>query len=171
MIEKLTEHIQVLNEKSIESLNRNKNTIDELETLRFTANITKNLMMDLLDLAQCENNTFKINTETFNLLKVIEDAFLVVQHFAKKKKVSLVHHTIDPSSEALFKSIEGDSHRFQQILVNLLNNSLKFSTQGSEIRVNLVVLEKHATSLLRSGSFMPSMSNDGVCLLQNSRVS
>ena len=44
-----------------------------------------------------------------------------------------------------FKSLEGDATRFLQVLVNFLNNSLKFSTKNSEIRVNLVVLDKHST--------------------------
>ena len=44
-----------------------------------------------------------------------------------------------------FKCLEGDAKRFSQVLVNFLNNSLKFSAKNSEIRVNLVVLEKHST--------------------------
>lgn len=32
-------------------------------------------MMDLLDLAQMENNTFKINKANFALMDVIKDAF------------------------------------------------------------------------------------------------
>ena len=44
-----------------------------------------------------------------------------------------------------FKCLEGDATRFLQVLVNFLNNSLKFSSKNSEIRVNLVVIEKHST--------------------------
>lgn len=44
-----------------------------------------------------------------------------------------------------FKCLEGDATRFLQVLVNFLNNSLKFSSKNSEIRVNLVVIEKHLT--------------------------
>ena len=50
--------------------------------LTYTFSITKILMMDLLDLAQMENNTFRINKAKFPLLEAINDAFKVVQHIA-----------------------------------------------------------------------------------------
>lgn len=64
--------------------------IESIDRLSNTFNIAKTLMMDLLDLAQMENNTFKINKANFSLLNVIEDAFGVVQHFADQKRVVLV---------------------------------------------------------------------------------
>jgi signal transduction histidine kinase len=47
-------------------------------------------MMDLLDLAQMENNSFKVNKTNISLLKVVEDAFMVVSHIADGKNVKLV---------------------------------------------------------------------------------
>lgn len=35
-------------------------------------------MMDLLDLAQLENNSFRLNIDTFVLIDVIKNAFQVV---------------------------------------------------------------------------------------------
>jgi len=51
--------------------------------------IMKNLMMDLLDLAQMENNTFKLNKSFFSLTEVIDKACLVVNHIAQKKEIKL----------------------------------------------------------------------------------
>ncbi len=39
--------------------------------LTYTSKMAKNLMMDLLDLAQVENNSFKVSLAPFSLLKVI----------------------------------------------------------------------------------------------------
>jgi signal transduction histidine kinase len=52
--------------------------------------MAQNLMMDLLDLAQVENNSFKVTCAPFSLLQVIDDAFLVVAHIAKEKNVRLI---------------------------------------------------------------------------------
>jgi len=46
-------------------------------------------MLDLLDLAQMENSTFKLNKEYFSVQEVINSAFGVVNHIAEKKKVEL----------------------------------------------------------------------------------
>lgn len=46
-------------------------------------------MMDLLDLAQMEKNTFKLNKNYFSIFDVIEQAFQLVKHVSKKKNVAL----------------------------------------------------------------------------------
>lgn len=43
--------------------------------LNYTSGMMKNLMMDLLDLAQMEKNTFKLNQDYFSVLDVISIAF------------------------------------------------------------------------------------------------
>ena len=59
-------------------------------------------MMDLLDLAQVENNSFRLNHETFSLLDIISNAFVVVTHAASRKKVNLVLPQLEPKDAAFF---------------------------------------------------------------------
>ena len=54
-----------------ENLLRIKKQVEAVKMLTYTSSISKNLMMDLLDLAQVENNTFKVNEEVFSLQSVI----------------------------------------------------------------------------------------------------
>jgi len=51
--------------------NRLYNTLDIIKMLYFNAEIMHNLMMDLLDLAQIENSTFKLNKSFFSLPNAI----------------------------------------------------------------------------------------------------
>lgn len=61
--------------------------IDSLKMAVLTAEIMQNLMMDLLDLAQMENNTFKMNKSFFSFFEAIDQAFSVMSHLAKQKQV------------------------------------------------------------------------------------
>ena len=47
----------------------------------------KNLMLDLLDLAQLENCKFKLNQGFFSFTKVIDNAINTVSHLADRKNV------------------------------------------------------------------------------------
>jgi len=47
---------------------------------------------------------------------------------------------LDDRDNILFRNIEGDPSRYQQVLVNLLSNALKFSDQGHKVRINLKIL-------------------------------
>ena len=55
----------------------------------FSSELMRNLMLDLLDLAQMENSTFKLNKSYFSIFEVIQKAFSMVSHVAKKKNVAL----------------------------------------------------------------------------------
>lgn len=51
----------------------------------YSSELMRNLMMDLLDLAQMENSTFKLNKGYFSIFDVINKAFSLVSHVAEKK--------------------------------------------------------------------------------------
>jgi hypothetical protein len=51
----------------------------------YSSEIMRTLMLDLLDLAQMENSTFKLNKRFFSVFDVVKSAFGVVQHVADKK--------------------------------------------------------------------------------------
>ena len=50
--------------------------------MNYTSEMMRNLMVDLLDFAQMEKNTFKLNKAFFSLIEVIEQAFSVIEHLA-----------------------------------------------------------------------------------------
>ncbi len=46
------------------------------------------LMLDLLDLAQLENQTFKINLCEIDLFDVVRQAIVIVKHYASLKNIT-----------------------------------------------------------------------------------
>ena len=53
----------------------------------YNSELMRNLLMDLLDLAQLKNDRFSLNKQYFSLETVIDRAITVVQHAAQYKNV------------------------------------------------------------------------------------
>ena len=109
--------------------------------MKFSSEIMRTLMMDLLDLAQMENSTFKLNKTFFSMSDVVKCAFTVVSHVADSKNVTLQLNYINKSEKQYYNGLYGDKSRFLQVLINLLNNALKFSNRDSKVVVFLKMLE------------------------------
>ena len=68
-------------------------------------------MLDLLDLAQLENQTFKINYVDVDLLDVVTQAFAILEHYATLKHISF-ETSYEHEQAHLFRRILGDERRF-----------------------------------------------------------
>lgn len=69
--------------------------LNKIQLSLYSSQLVKNLMMDLLDLAQMENNTFKINKAKFSMFDAIDEAFVVVSHIANTKNIRLVPPVVE----------------------------------------------------------------------------
>ncbi len=88
---------------------------------------------DILDFSRIDTGTIKLIEETFNLGHLLETTCRIFLEDAAKKNISLTHH-IDKTVPL---ELLGDSGRLSQILYNLLENAIKFSSQGNvDIRVS-----------------------------------
>lgn len=107
----------------------------------------RNLMMDLLDLAQMEKNTFRVNQDFFNIMDCIKSAFDVVRHVAGKKKIQLVGPSVSFRDHQFYQAVNGDRDRIMQVIINFLSNSIKFSNHNSQIKVDLSLIEVHTPNM------------------------
>ncbi|HEY9153028.1 MAG TPA: ATP-binding protein [Anaerolineales bacterium] len=90
------------------------------------------IVSELLDQAQIEAGKLKIRVEPFKPAELLENVHGVMDKITADKNLKL-NSRIDPE---LPESLLGDSHRLQQVLINLVNNSVKFTTDG-EIQIYL----------------------------------
>jgi PAS domain S-box-containing protein len=84
------------------------------------------IVSDLLDQAQMEAGKLSLHIKPFRPAELIENVHGVMDKIAADKGLKITHE-LDPG---LPSQIEGDMARLQQILVNLLNNAVKFSEKG-----------------------------------------
>ncbi|PKN91764.1 MAG: hypothetical protein CVU44_17790 [Chloroflexi bacterium HGW-Chloroflexi-6] len=100
------------------------------------------LVSDLLDQARLEAGKLKINFEEFLIQDAIDSMFSVMDKPAKDKGLKLNIQVEDSAPEKII----GDSHRYQQILINLVNNAVKF-TESGEITVHVYSADKEKLTI------------------------
>ena len=90
------------------------------------------LISDLLDQAQMEAGKLTINMSPVRPSELLENIHGLLDKTASDKNLNLTSEMDDTLPETLI----GDSARLQQILVNLVSNSIKFTDQGY-VRIRL----------------------------------
>ncbi len=102
------------------------------------------IINDILDLSKIEAGKLKLEAIDFDLQETVEDVVHLFAEPARRKGLMLACSISDRIPSALL----GDPLRLQQILNNLISNSLKFTEQG-EIVVAVYPAEVEETVLLR----------------------
>lgn len=119
---------------------------DHLKKLNSIDQAGKNLLViinDILDISKIKAGRLSLEKTTFNLHKCIEIVREQLVVLANSKKVALNFSISDSVPEY----VVGDSVRLNQILINLVNNALKFTEKGF-VAVNVYSIEEEAGSHL-----------------------
>ena len=86
-----------------------------------------NIVNDILDITKIEEGKLAIIPVEYHLASVLYDVFATIDFKAKEKGLEFKIVTIGPLPSVLI----GDDIRLKQILINLLNNAVKYTHEGS----------------------------------------
>ncbi len=95
-------------------------------TVSSSGNALLSVINDVLDYSKIEAGKFDLDLEPFDVRELIETTADMLAVTAAAKKIELAY-VVDPEVPA---AIVQDAPRLRQVLLNLLNNALKFTTQG-----------------------------------------
>jgi two-component system sensor histidine kinase/response regulator len=101
-----------------------------------------NLLNDILDLSKIEAGKMTLENALFSLDDLLQRSIEMVSDQAQAKGLDLL---VDTGS--LPTHLRGDPTRLSQMLINLLNNAVKFTHQGS-VRLTGQCLQENAHGLL-----------------------
>lgn len=106
-------------------LNKLKN-----ETRRLTC-----LVEELLNVNRIEEGRIKLNKQPLEFAGLVGDVLAEYQPLAEQKHIRLV---VDHNGHGRFQKqpLVGDRDKLKQVLVNLLDNALKFTSDGGEVAIN-----------------------------------
>jgi CheY-like chemotaxis protein len=97
------------------------------QIMRNSADALMLIVNDILDFSKMEAGKLDLENIDFSLRPCIENAAEMLSFKALEKGIDLIV-TLDPD---LPHRVNGDPGRLRQILLNLLNNALKFTQQGT----------------------------------------
>lgn len=103
----------------------NHEQMKQLNMVRDSARHLLSLINDVLDISKIEAGQLQIVSEPFDVRATVEKVVGLVRPLAEKKGLALRITYSSTIEEAL-----GDQRRVEQILLNLLNNAVKFTEHG-----------------------------------------
>ena len=102
-----------------------------LETIERNAQAQAQLIEDLLDVSRIVSGKLRLEMRTVDIGDVVREALETVRPTADARGVALT------PALAPVGPVSGDIHRLQQVVWNLLSNSIKFTPRGGTVHVSL----------------------------------
>jgi len=102
---------------------------DCVEIIRTSSDSLLTIINDILDFSKIESGRLELESHPFDLRDSIEESLDLLASKAAEKNLDLAY-TIDSQVPA---SLTGDATRLRQILVNLVNNAVKFTERGEVV--------------------------------------
>lgn len=104
-------------------------------TIRDCSKTLLNTLNDILDFSKIESGRMAISKINFDLHSTLTNSARILQEIADKKGLTLAVNI----NTNLPQHMHGDPYRLQQVVMNLVNNAVKFTEKGSvELRAFFV---------------------------------
>jgi PAS domain S-box-containing protein len=117
--------------------NTKKNILNVCSTISLNCYRLIKLTNNFLDMTKIDSGMMKLNLYSHNIVDIVEQTCEAAVPFANRKNIFL---TFDTDVEE--KNILCDKEKIQRIILNLLSNSIKFTSPSGKIQVNLFSKDK-----------------------------
>lgn len=111
-------------------MQKNKDPKNDFRIIKNELDRITRLVDDLLDLSRYETGELNYRFEAVKLNLLLEDVVKKIKHLSPRHKIELF---CDEDQEIL-----ADTHRFEQVLANLIANAVKFSPKGKAIIIRCI---------------------------------
>jgi signal transduction histidine kinase/CheY-like chemotaxis protein len=136
---------------------------DYLQTARESAGLLLEFLNDILDLSRLEAGRFDLDSTLFSLHKAVEQVVKTLRVRAREKGLVLICDLPSRVPDMLI----GDPLRFRQILMNLVDNAIKFTHAGKVVvQANVIDQTEEVATL----SFTVSDTGIGISPEDQERV-
>jgi signal transduction histidine kinase/DNA-binding response OmpR family regulator len=109
---------------------------DYLQTIRLSSDQLLAVINDVLDFSKIESGKLDLEIEPLGVRAAVEEACDIAAPRAREKGLELIIDVADEGEAAVPAAIKGDITRLRQVLINLVNNAVKFTPAG-EVTVHV----------------------------------
>lgn len=106
--------------------------LDMIRTAQRSSKRLQKLVTELNDMGQAESGELSIHPRPLSILPLIEEAMRATEQFAQRFNVTLL---LQPNLEPI--RVLGDDTRLLQVLINLINNAIRFTPEGGKVHIRL----------------------------------
>ncbi len=99
---------------------------EHLRTIKLSGEALLIIINDTLDYSKIEAGHVELRQQPYDLATCIEESIALIAARAKDKGLALTYHV----APEIPRIIIGDAARLRQVLINLLNNAVKFTDRG-----------------------------------------
>jgi len=107
---------------------------DYLELVIGELKTVEQLITNFLDFARIEAKEMKLTPTSFNIIKAISQQIENMEVIAKEKNIRLINESPDHE----IPEIVVDGAMIQRVIINLLDNAIKFTKSGGTVTVRLM---------------------------------
>ena len=102
---------------------------DLVDTITSSGHMLRTLVSDILDFSRIEANKLELRWESFDLRKTVDAAVNMVGLISVQRHLNVAYYI----EEGTPSHVYGDPNRVHQVLLNLLNNAVKFTERGDVV--------------------------------------
>ena len=124
----MTSGIEVIKAHGTDKLDENQNKL--LDVMEKSSQDMLHLTNNLLDLSKIESGKIEIYPENFPFINLAEEVVQTLKPEADKKKIK-IKIKIDESITTIY----ADPERLKQVLFNLIDNAVKYTSEGGSIDI------------------------------------
>jgi PAS domain S-box-containing protein len=107
--------------------NLDEDQLEDVEVIKYSATNLLGILNDILDFSRIESNQIQIQNIWFNLNDELKKITKLLENKANEKGNNLILEIFPDVPQ----KVKGDPLRLGQIIINLLNNAIKFTENGT----------------------------------------
>jgi PAS domain S-box-containing protein len=146
---------EVLQEEIFGSLNPRQ--LDAISTIEQSGEHLLSLITDILDVSKIAAGKLELNLTQISLADLCKSSLILVKQQASAKQIQIdTHLPADPDLLLL------DERRMRQVLINLLNNAVKFTHHGGLVKLAVSIEPAQITDRTAGYSICFAISDTGI---------